>query len=300
MVTINLIDSKRKPLGSLVTDKPIKVAALKEHIATKYHIPKNRQRLLTWSNGAQWHVLEDNKAIGGPSTSSSPSSGQVGSKTEEEGSITLLVKDLGVQIGWRTVFLLEYLGPILIHLYYALRVNNWSRLVPLQRVFLLSILVHYLKREYETVLVHRFSHDTMPIFNLFKNCAHYWALGGWFIARHIYEPGYATGGLLTGYKSKLYPVQWLYFALFLVFEGCNFYTHLVLRGLRPAGTSKRAIPYGLGFSPPPLPRLPQLLFRGPRLDLLHPDDPHLEQPPLHHRRHCANVGLGPKEARQVH
>jgi very-long-chain enoyl-CoA reductase len=34
---------------------------------------------------------------------------------------TINFKDLGPQIGWKTVFLIEYFGPILIHLFFYMR-----------------------------------------------------------------------------------------------------------------------------------------------------------------------------------
>ncbi|KAI7560879.1 hypothetical protein KC346_g22449, partial [Hortaea werneckii] len=110
---------------------------------------------------------------------------------------TIQVKDLGPQIAWRTVFVIEYLGPLLIHpLFYYLRpyiykgVNAEPSL--LQTVSCITITLHFLKRELETLFVHRFSNATMPARNIFKNSFHYWVLAGLLIAYPSYSPTSAT------------------------------------------------------------------------------------------------------------
>lgn len=53
--------------------------------------------------------------------------------------------------------------------------------------------LHYVKRLYETVFVHRFSHSTMPIMNLFKNCSYYWGFAfyiGYFVNHPLYTEPY--------------------------------------------------------------------------------------------------------------
>ncbi|KAI4460205.1 3-oxo-5-alpha-steroid 4-dehydrogenase [Holotrichia oblita] len=97
----------------------------------------------------------------------------------ENGS-TIYVKDLGPQIGWRTVYLIEYLGPPIIYAIFACKpalFYNNPQNIPMSTAACIALIcwtVHYVKRLYESAFVHRFSHDTMPLRNLFKNCGYYW------------------------------------------------------------------------------------------------------------------------------
>lgn len=154
---------------------------------------------------------------------------------------TVIVKDLGPQISWRTVFFLEYLGPLLIHLGYLLwTVYVAKRELSLNQLLAFSaVMFHFIKREYETLLVHRFSHATMPLRNLFKNSAHYWILSGFGIGHFLYAANYAA--------PKSSTLVFASAAVFVASELANFRTHLILRDLRPAGTNVRAIPRGFGF-----------------------------------------------------
>lgn len=118
-------------------------------------------------------------------------------------------KDLGPQVGYMTVFIVEYLGPLLIYPLFILPatraliygtsapyvMNATQQYVereiyvdghspshstnslstprrtayPPCRLAFYCWVAHYVKRELETLFVHKFSHGTMPIFNIFKN-----------------------------------------------------------------------------------------------------------------------------------
>src|SRR5689334_8594331 len=94
----------------------------------------------------------------------------------------MLTRWIGPQISWRTVFIVEYLGPLLIHplVYYGRSLIYRTSAPPsyLQTITMLLCIIHFAKREFETVFIHRFSAATMPARNIFKNSAHYWFLSG--------------------------------------------------------------------------------------------------------------------------
>ncbi|KAF8339664.1 3-oxo-5-alpha-steroid 4-dehydrogenase-domain-containing protein [Cantharellus anzutake] len=168
-------------------------------------------------------------------------------KSAASGSFTLTVKDLGPQVSWRTVFLVEYAGPLIIHPLIYLFPQVFYRTTfehsQLQTLTYVLVLLHFLKRELETLFVHRFSHATMPLRNIFKNSAHYHILSGILLAGGVYGPWYsrkALAGSLRANPTFLAACT----GVWLVAEALNFHAHLTVRNLRPAGTKTRGIPRG--------------------------------------------------------
>lgn len=160
----------------------------------------------------------------------------------------LLFKDLGPQIGYRTVFLVEYFGPLALMLLCASRPAflygaDAATTQPLGATAQLGVLAwsaHFVKRELESVFVHRFSRATMPLYNLFKNCSAYWLAGaavGYELCHPAYEPPSSQRQVQVG------------LALFVVAECLNFCVHVQLRNLRPAeGSKARPVPTGPLFA----------------------------------------------------
>ncbi|KAL9637962.1 MAG: hypothetical protein Q9164_001868 [Protoblastenia rupestris] len=159
---------------------------------------------------------------------------------------TIYAKDLGPQISWRTVFVVEYLGPLIIHpllyAYIPYTANKTDTPSYLQTLSLILVMLHFAKRELETLFVHRFSAATMPAFNIFRNSAHYWLLSGLNMAYWIYRPDSPT----TAESNAL--IAYIGLALFAIGELGNLSTHITLRNLRSSGSAERGIPQGLGFN----------------------------------------------------
>lgn len=85
------------------------------------------------------------------------------------------------------------------------------------------IILHFLKREYETMFVHRFSSSTMPFSNLPKNCFHYWILSGVNLAYWVYRPDFGVGMLgVFKYLEEFVPGNVITGGLVLVWIVCFF------------------------------------------------------------------------------
>ncbi|VAH56858.1 unnamed protein product [Triticum turgidum subsp. durum] len=98
---------------------------------------------------------------------------------------------------------------------------------------------HYFKRIMETFFVHRFSHATSPVSNVFRNCAYYWTFGA-YIAYYCNHPLYTP---VSDLQMKIG------FGIGVVCQIANFYCHILLRNLRsPTGSGGYQIPRGFLFN----------------------------------------------------
>jgi very-long-chain enoyl-CoA reductase len=110
-----------------------------------------------------------------------------------------------------------------------------------QKLGIAMVIGHYSKRILETIFVHRFSLDTMPLFNIVKNSFHYWVLMGACCMYFLIRPDYTPPS--WGSKTALAVM----IGLFTLFELLNLKCHLILRNLRRPGTTERGVPKGWGF-----------------------------------------------------
>lgn len=150
-------------------------------------------------------------------------------------------------MGWRLTYFIEYLGPLAIHAAFvagrsSIYKNGSSPMSSSQWLAFAMFMGHFLKREFETLFIHKFSANTMPLRNIFKNCGHYWALSGLLSAYFVYSP---TSLAATANPAAIDAVAT---ALFLFGEVGNALVHLYLASLRSAGGTERKIPVGYGFN----------------------------------------------------
>ncbi|RSL46626.1 hypothetical protein CEP54_013762 [Fusarium duplospermum] len=156
-----------------------------------------------------------------------------------------LVKDMGPQMDWRTVFVVEYIGPLLIHLGVVLArpylYSNAGAMSSTQWLSFYMIMLHFLKREYETLFVHKFSANTMPIKNIFKNSFFYWVVSGGLCAYCLYHPSSLAA------RADVPAMDILGLVIYLFGELSNATVHRYLASLRSTGGTERKIPVGHGF-----------------------------------------------------
>ncbi|RZC75765.1 hypothetical protein C5167_000520 [Papaver somniferum] len=161
-------------------------------------------------------------------------------------NLTVVFKDLGPQVSYQILFFWEYVGPLVIYpLFYYLPVYKFlgykeERVIrPVQTYAMYYWCFHYFKRIMETFFIHRFSHATSPISNVFRNCAYYWSFGA-FIAYYVNHPLYTP---VSDLQMKIG------FGFGIICQVSNLYCHLLLRNLRsPSGNGGYQIPYGFLFN----------------------------------------------------
>ncbi|XP_031735240.1 very-long-chain enoyl-CoA reductase-like isoform X1 [Anarrhichthys ocellatus] len=155
---------------------------------------------------------------------------------------TMYFRDLGPQLGWTMVFLTECIGPLLTYLLFYFRVPCiysykyafTSSPHPVVRLAFACHTFHYMKRLIETIFVHRFSHGTMPLRTIVRNCVYYWGFSAW-LAYYINHPLYTPpsyGELQVNYAL----------VIFVMCELGNFSIHLTLNNLRGEGSRGRRFP----------------------------------------------------------
>lgn len=154
-------------------------------------------------------------------------------------------KDLGQQIGYRTVFLVEYAGPLAFILMYAARPSFiygspvTKELGYTQQLFITLFAAHFIKRELETLFVHKFSRPTMPLRNIFKNSIYYWSFAA-FIGYVLCHPDYTQPSALQSNIGAI---------MMVVFELLNFAVHVKFSTMRSGdGDQRRGAPTGILFS----------------------------------------------------
>jgi len=161
---------------------------------------------------------------------------------------TLHFKDLGQQVGYVTVFFWEYFGPMVVYplVYYLPKLlypesmlqNGECPRHPVQAIATAYWSFHFAKRILETFFVHKFSHGTMPIFNLLRNCSYYWAFAA-FVSYFVNHPLYTPPPFE---RSK-----WALAGAMLMQAG-NLYSHVILANLRPKGSKEYRVPRGFLFN----------------------------------------------------
>jgi len=148
-------------------------------------------------------------------------------------------KDLGTQVSWRTVYLLEYIGPFLLYLFFYFQPEFiYGKTVgpsTYQRMACFCFLAHFGRRLFESAFIHIWSSESLGVYFLYKNCAYYW-----------------TAGLLIGYSTchpgwkPIFPAPILNLAigLFVLFQIANMWIHFQLRLARSTDSTVRWFPEG--------------------------------------------------------
>jgi len=228
MIKLTIKSRSGKTIRVVECDPNASVLTLKQQFAKDTRIEVNRQRFTIGTRTGP--ALKDQHNI---------------SKYGLKDGDVLVFKNLGRQIGYSTVFFIEYAGPLFLYPIFFLRPQliygagaDEKPYSTAQLIALVCFAAHFIKRELETAFVHRFSNGTMPFFNLIKNSfIYYWPMSA-FVSYFINHPLYTPPPMDRVYMGL---------SMFIVAELCNLICHIQLRNLRPPGSTKRSIPRGFLF-----------------------------------------------------
>ncbi|XP_058257482.1 very-long-chain enoyl-CoA reductase isoform X5 [Hemibagrus wyckioides] len=157
---------------------------------------------------------------------------------------TLYFQDLGPRFGWTMVFLSEYVGPLLIYLLFYFRlpyIYTHTHILtppgphPVVSLACVCHSLHYIKRLMETVFVHRFTHGTLPVGVIIRNCVYYWGFAAW-LAYYINHPLYTP-------PSYGQPQVICALVMFMLCEVGNFSIHWSLNTSGADGVKYRSFPH---------------------------------------------------------
>lgn len=163
-----------------------------------------------------------------------------------EKQVTLTLKNLGLQLDYLHLYLIEYSFPLAFWTFFFL--INLGKVNSCYWVLFLMGFFHYTKRLLESKYVHIFSNETAPLLPSMRNFLFYGIVFGICVPLEIYyirKDSYIKREIPNGFWDKL----WIF--LFFLFETCNFYCHWYLRTLRVnkdgSLSKERKIPNGLFF-----------------------------------------------------
>lgn len=162
----------------IVANDAMTVEQLKEMIAVEFKVPPNSQALkfanTKWKEGDSKgdKFVRLNKLL--------ETVGELKAKGLSP-SVPVELKNLGTQVPYRWFFLTEYFGPMPIMAYLSTRpeliYGKGANDTPLPMITTLAVyafILHFVKRELETLFVHKFSKPSVPVFNIVRNSAYYW------------------------------------------------------------------------------------------------------------------------------
>ena len=150
----------------------------------------------------------------------------------------LYFEDLGLLINRHLAYFIFYIGPVFIVAY---SFSNLKKVNETQNLIFFMSSFHYIKRCYESLYVHKFSINYLPIMYSFGAIIYYWGVYALCCSFFIFnsefkEPEYNKGIL-----------RYIILIIFIIAEIGNGLCHQEQTNQKKRNHGKRGIPKGYGF-----------------------------------------------------